>query len=211
MPTGYAHSQDRYFQMDLLRRVAAGEVAALVGADAIPLDQRNRTYRFRAPRTGGLCRAGRPASALLQRYADGVNTAQGGAAGTGPSNMACTGVGRSPGVRKTRLLVVDAMYLDLQSAEIEPCAVARFLRDAVPADMLAFLTPRGQRAGRAAGYGVAAAATPPRLPRARPDWLDGRGAARSGGGLGGWRGGRQQCLRRGRVARRGRRCPGGQR
>ncbi|ALM85744.1 penicillin acylase family protein [Bordetella sp. N] len=35
--TGYAHGQDRLFQMDLLRRVAAGELAALVGPDAVPL------------------------------------------------------------------------------------------------------------------------------------------------------------------------------
>jgi penicillin amidase len=30
--TGYAHAQDRLFQMDLLRRTGAGEQAALLGA-----------------------------------------------------------------------------------------------------------------------------------------------------------------------------------
>ena len=30
--TGFLHAQDRFFQMDLLRRSAAGELAALVGA-----------------------------------------------------------------------------------------------------------------------------------------------------------------------------------
>ena len=29
--SGFLHAQDRYFQMDLLRRSAAGELAALVG------------------------------------------------------------------------------------------------------------------------------------------------------------------------------------
>ncbi|HET8696486.1 MAG TPA: penicillin acylase family protein, partial [Gammaproteobacteria bacterium] len=32
---GYLHAQERYFQMDLLRRSAAGELAALVGARAV--------------------------------------------------------------------------------------------------------------------------------------------------------------------------------
>ena len=30
---GYLHAQERFFQMDLVRRSAAGELAALVGAD----------------------------------------------------------------------------------------------------------------------------------------------------------------------------------
>jgi penicillin amidase len=29
--TGFVHAQDRFFQMDLLRRVAAGEMSALIG------------------------------------------------------------------------------------------------------------------------------------------------------------------------------------
>src|SRR4029453_2795881 len=29
--TGFAHAQDRYFQMDLMRRAAAGELAELLG------------------------------------------------------------------------------------------------------------------------------------------------------------------------------------
>ena len=37
--TGFVHAQDRYFQMDLIRRDAAGELAALVGPARDPLDQ----------------------------------------------------------------------------------------------------------------------------------------------------------------------------
>lgn len=45
--TGYVHAQDRFFQMDLLRRVAAGEMSALIGPAALQLDRRNRPNRFR--------------------------------------------------------------------------------------------------------------------------------------------------------------------
>jgi penicillin amidase len=33
--TGFVHAQDRFFQMDLLRRVAAGEMSALIGPAAL--------------------------------------------------------------------------------------------------------------------------------------------------------------------------------
>jgi penicillin amidase len=45
--TGFVHGQDRFFQMDLSRRRAAGELAELFGAIALPLDKRNRLHRFR--------------------------------------------------------------------------------------------------------------------------------------------------------------------
>ena len=46
--TGFVHAQDRYFQMDLLRRVAAGELAELFGPKALPTDREHRLHRFRA-------------------------------------------------------------------------------------------------------------------------------------------------------------------
>ena len=46
--TGYAHGQDRFFQMDLIRRKASGELSELVGAAAVNADKRFRFHRFRA-------------------------------------------------------------------------------------------------------------------------------------------------------------------
>src|SRR5210317_1379013 len=46
--TGYVHGQDRFFQMDLIRRQAAGELSELVGAAAIDVDKRYRFHRFRS-------------------------------------------------------------------------------------------------------------------------------------------------------------------
>ena len=44
---GYLHAQDRFFQMDLQRRQAAGELSALVGIRAIEVDRGTRVHRFR--------------------------------------------------------------------------------------------------------------------------------------------------------------------
>jgi penicillin amidase len=46
--TGYAHAQDRFFQMDLSRRLAAGELSELFGAVALKQDRRTRRFGFRA-------------------------------------------------------------------------------------------------------------------------------------------------------------------
>src|SRR4051794_19725096 len=46
--TGYAHAQDRFFQMDLARRLAAGELSELFGAVALRQDTRARRFAFRS-------------------------------------------------------------------------------------------------------------------------------------------------------------------
>ena len=46
--TGFVHAQDRFFQMDLARRRAAGELAALAGGRALALDREIRIHRLRA-------------------------------------------------------------------------------------------------------------------------------------------------------------------
>ena len=46
--TGFAHAQDRYFQMDLSRRLAGGELSELFGAVALEHDTRARRFGFRA-------------------------------------------------------------------------------------------------------------------------------------------------------------------
>ena len=40
--TGFAHGQDRFFQMDLIRRQAAGELSELFGEIALDVDKRSR-------------------------------------------------------------------------------------------------------------------------------------------------------------------------
>ncbi|MFM7751258.1 MAG: penicillin acylase family protein, partial [Opitutaceae bacterium] len=45
---GWLHAQDRFFQMDVLRRAGAGELAALFGERALPRDRAARMHGFRA-------------------------------------------------------------------------------------------------------------------------------------------------------------------
>jgi penicillin G amidase len=71
---GYTHAQDRFFQMDSFRKIAAGRFAEMVGPDALPTDVQLRTigllrsaelsHRALNPRT----------RVALEAYARGVNT-----------------------------------------------------------------------------------------------------------------------------------------
>lgn len=72
---GYVDAQDRFFQMDLRRRVASGELAALVGpADgALDSDALMRTLGLRDVAQAEWELVDRSTRAALQAYADGVN------------------------------------------------------------------------------------------------------------------------------------------
>src|SRR5690606_20412197 len=71
--TGYAHAQDRYFQMDLARRMSAGRLAEIVGDAALDLDRRNRLHRFAAVAAQVFERLPQDERRLLEAYAAGVN------------------------------------------------------------------------------------------------------------------------------------------
>ena len=71
--TGFVHGQDRFFQMDLSRRRAAGELAELIGLVALSLDKRNRLHRFRNRARAVAARLTSFDHAVSAAYAAGVN------------------------------------------------------------------------------------------------------------------------------------------
>jgi penicillin G amidase len=71
--TGLLHAQDRFFQMDLARRHAAGELAELFGSVALAEDRRTRLFRFRPLAREVISATSPPQRALLEAYARGVN------------------------------------------------------------------------------------------------------------------------------------------
>src|SRR6478736_8581402 len=71
--TGFLHAQDRFFQMDLLRRNSAGELSALVGPTQIAADKKVRVHRFRQAARRVLAAANDEDRAIVDAYASGVN------------------------------------------------------------------------------------------------------------------------------------------
>jgi penicillin G amidase len=68
---GWLHASDRLFQMELVRRLARGELSEVFGEAAFDVDERQRRIGFaRRAKASELTPAAREA---LQRYVDGVN------------------------------------------------------------------------------------------------------------------------------------------
>ena len=70
---GYVHAQERYFEMDLMRRTAAGELAELFGPIALEVDRKHRVHRMRARVTEHLADIAGDELPQLRAYTDGVN------------------------------------------------------------------------------------------------------------------------------------------
>ncbi len=71
--TGFLHAQDRFFQMDLLRRNAAGELAELLGPALADYDGEMRRHRLRQTAQTALTAAPQQHRAVVEAYAEGVN------------------------------------------------------------------------------------------------------------------------------------------
>ncbi|NFV79937.1 penicillin acylase family protein [Magnetospirillum aberrantis] len=70
---GWTHAQDRLWQMELQRRVAAGRLAETVGAAGLDSDRFLRTLGIRTLAESGLDKLDKPTRDVLQAYADGIN------------------------------------------------------------------------------------------------------------------------------------------
>jgi len=70
---GYVVAQDRLWQMDILRRAAAGELSEVFGSAAIATDLQNRMLGLRLAAEKSFATTDADTRALLQAYARGVN------------------------------------------------------------------------------------------------------------------------------------------
>ncbi len=140
--TGFLHAQDRFFQMDLARRRAAGELAALVGARAVALDREMRIHRFRAEARHAVSLLGARDRAILDAYAAGVNAGLQ-ALGTPPFEYLLLRQAPVSWAPDDSLLVVLSMFVTLQDSDGEYEATLATMHDLLPQAMFDFLAPRG--------------------------------------------------------------------
>ena len=139
---GFLHAQERFFEMDLLRRSGAGELSELVGAAALPLDREHRIHRFRA-RAEAVLAAETPAQrALVAAYAAGVNAGLA-ALGHAPWEYTILRTQPAPWTEADTSLVVYAMYFNLQASDPSGQEAAAVTRDLLGPAMAGFLRPRG--------------------------------------------------------------------
>jgi penicillin amidase len=139
--TGFVHGQDRFFQMDLLRRHSAGELAELIGAPLIDEDRRMRLHRFRTRAELALTSLPREDRTLLNAYACGVEAGR--KSLRRPSfEYQLLGVTPVPWCEEDTLLVGLGMFQMLQTGPIEHERSMELL-DVLPPVLAEFLSPPG--------------------------------------------------------------------
>ncbi len=139
---GFVHGQDRFFQMDLARRFAAGELAELLGPGPVDLDKKLRLHRFRARAARSLAALTSSERALIEAYTAGVNAGLDALAG--PSfEYLLLGSPPRPWAAEDLALVIFSMYLDLNDGFGERESTRGVVEDVLGAEMLAFLDPLG--------------------------------------------------------------------
>ena len=71
---GFVHAQDRFFQMDAMRRIAGGRLSEIMGNPGLAIDQRMRRLGLARLAAGDVAHLPPEVRAVYERYRDGVNT-----------------------------------------------------------------------------------------------------------------------------------------
>lgn len=139
---GHVHAQERFFEMDLMRRAGAGELAELLGPALLATDRGLRPHRLRARTEANLdaILAGR--STVVQAYVDGINA--------GLSDLRVRPwpyllLRQTPRTWQTAdsALVGYAMYFDLQGGTIDGELARLRLQQALPPVLFDLLSHPG--------------------------------------------------------------------
>ena len=112
--TGFVHGQERFFEMDLSRRLAAGELSELFGKVAIDQDRLSRLFHFRKVAVEVMGQATPEQRAIVEAYARGVNAGLA-SLRSRPWEYWLLGAPPTQWRPEDTILVVDAMWWDLQA------------------------------------------------------------------------------------------------
>ncbi|WP_217537330.1 penicillin acylase family protein [Stenotrophomonas sp. GbtcB23] len=139
---GLVHAQERYFEMDLMRRAAAGELSGLFGSAAVATDQRMRVHRLRARTDAHLAQALGERPQVVQAYVEGVNRGLG-SLRVRPWPYLLLRQQPTAWTATDSVLAGLAMYADLQDPTNENELAMRGIREVAPPALYALLSHDG--------------------------------------------------------------------
>ncbi len=138
---GFLHAQDRFFAMDLNRRSAAGELAALAGAAALEYDRYFRLFPGRELAQDAIATMPAEDRALLDAYTLGVNAGLE-ALAAAPPEYILPGFKAEPWLPEDCVLVGLSMYFNLQDSRGEIDEARALVRRHLPAEVVRYLFER---------------------------------------------------------------------
>lgn len=142
LATGFVHAQERFFQMDLLRRNSAGELSSLFGKLALNYDKSIRRHRFRDRARAIVKQLSKAQKALLKAYTQGVNQGLK-ALKAVPFEYLLLRQDPVEWQEEDTILTVFSMYIDLQSHDGKRERTLAILNQALSSKAFAFLDPKG--------------------------------------------------------------------
>src|SRR5918992_3757774 len=155
--TGFVHGQDRYFQMDLLRRRAAGELAELFGPAALSIDEAARIHLFREQARRVLSASPPDVREVLAAYAAGANAGLA-SLDEPPFEYLVLRVEPLPWRPEDSMLVLFSMFIQIEDVNGATEAALTLMHDHLPEGLYRFLNPP------ATEWDAPIAGTPPPAP-----------------------------------------------
>ncbi len=140
--TGFVHAQDRFFQMDLTRRKAAGELAEILGPMALGLDKRNRIHRFRSRAGEVLAQISPTEGKILSAYTEGVNAGLNQLEAR-PFEYWLLRESPQPWLEADSILVGYAMFLELNDERATRDVRRGLVQQVLPRSVFDWLYPQG--------------------------------------------------------------------
>jgi penicillin amidase len=163
---GYVHAQDRLFQMEVLRRLARGELAEVLGPKLLDTDKLMRSLRIRERAETYLANLDKttPTFVALQAYLDGINQYQDSHAR--PVEFDVLGIPKRPFTAQDTISIAGYMAYSFAAAfRTEP--LLTYVRDELGADYLNVFDLGFQPKGVVANQHNGSA-----TPLASTDWKD---------------------------------------
>ncbi len=142
--TGFLHAQERFFQMDMLRRRPAAETAALLGEPGLHLDETMVLHGFRERARRAWTSISEDERELIRAYTGGVNAGLG-ALDAPPFEYVVLRQEPTPWREEDTLLVIYAMYTFLQDYGTVYESGLGLLHDSLTPQLFEFLVPRSTR------------------------------------------------------------------
>ena len=140
--TGFAHAQDRFFQMDTIRRKAAGELSELFGEAALGTDKRYRFHRFRARAQEVFELASPEGREVVTQYAAGVNAGLN-SLGARPFEYLLLQKDPAAWLPEDSILLVYAMFIQLNDSRARKDVRRGFAHRVLPPEVYTWLYPDG--------------------------------------------------------------------
>ena len=139
---GFVHAQERFFEMDLARRSAAGELSALLGSATIKMDKEKRQHRLRVRMTAQWEKISAEDREWIGIYTQGVNAGLN-ALAVRPWQYLVLRADPLPWREVDSLLVISEMYYMLQARGIDERLNEALLRRQIGDTLFDWLKPTG--------------------------------------------------------------------